>query len=57
VKVIRNGTTTVTTAAALFAGAPANALMPEIGEDNHVRWNVNKFDPVPGMANRPVSVT
>ena len=56
-KVLRNGTTDVKSAAALFTGAPANALLLNLGDTNDIRWNVNKFDPVTGMSDRPVSVT
>jgi formylglycine-generating enzyme required for sulfatase activity len=56
-KVLRNGSTDVKTAAALFTGAPANALLLNLGDTYDVRWNVNKFDPVTGMSDRPVSVT
>ena len=55
-KVIRNGSTTVTSAAALFTGAPANVLLLSIGDTYDIRWNVNKFEVVGGL-NRPVSIT
>jgi formylglycine-generating enzyme required for sulfatase activity len=56
-KVLRNGTTDVKSAAALFTGAPANALLLNLGDTLDIRWNVNKFEPVTGMSDRPVSVT
>ena len=56
-KVIRNGSTDVKSAAALFAGAPANALLLNLGDTLDIRWNVNKFEPVTGMSDRPVGVT
>jgi formylglycine-generating enzyme required for sulfatase activity len=56
-KVLRNGSTDAKTAAALFTGAPANALLLNLGDFNDIRWNVNKFEPVTGMSDRPVSVT
>jgi len=56
-KVLRNGTTDVKSAAALFTGAPANALLLNLGDNYDIRWNVNKFEPVTGMSDRPVSVT
>jgi len=56
-KVLRNGTTDVKSAAALFTGAPANALLLNLGDAYDIRWNVNKFEPVSGMSDRPVSVT
>ena len=56
-KVTRNGSTDVKSAAALFAGAPANALLLNLGDTLDIRWNVNKFEPVTGMSDRPVSVT
>ena len=56
-KVLRNGQTSVTSAVALFGGAPANALLLNLGDTVDIRWNVNKFEPVIGMSDRPVSVT
>ena len=56
-KVLRNGQTSVTSAVALFSGAPANALLLNLGDTYDIRWNVNKFDPVTGLSDRPVSVT
>ena len=56
-KVLRNGQTTATSASALFTGAPANALLLNLGDDEEIRWNVNKFEPVTGLSDRPVSVT
>ena len=56
-KVLRNGTTDVKSATALFSGAPANALLINLGDTYDIRWNVNKFEPVTGMSDRPVSVT
>ena len=56
-KVLRNGQTTATSASALFTGAPANALLLNLGEAYEIRWNVNKFEPVAGLSDRPVSVT
>ena len=56
-KVIRNGSTDVKSAASLFAGAPANALLLNLGDTLDIRWNVNKFEPVTGLSDRPVSVT
>jgi len=56
-KVLRNGQTSVTSAVALFGGAPANALLLNLGDTLDIRWNVNKFEPVIGMSDRPVSVT
>ena len=54
---LRNGQTTATSATALFTGAPVNALLLNLGDDYDIRWNVNKFEPVTGMSDRPVSVT
>ena len=56
-KVLRNGQTTATSASALFTGAPTNALLLNLGDDEEIRWNVNKFEPVTGLSDRPVSVT
>ena len=56
-KVLRNGQTTATSASALFTGAPANALLLNLGEAYEIRWSVNKFEPVAGLSDRPVSVT
>ena len=56
-KVLRSGSTHVFSAAALFPGAPANALLLGLGDTLDIRWNVNKFEPVTGMSDRPVSVT
>lgn len=56
-KVLRNGSTDVKSAAALFTGAPANALLLNLGDTLDIRWNVSKFEPVTGMSDRPVSVT
>ena len=56
-KVLRNGQTTATSASALFTGAPANALLLNLGDAYDIRWNVNKFEPVTGLSDRPVSVT
>jgi formylglycine-generating enzyme required for sulfatase activity len=56
-KVLRNGQTSVTSAVALFSGAPANALLLNLGDTYDIRWNVNKFEPVTGLSDRPVSVT
>ena len=56
-KVLRNGQTSVTSAVALFGGAPANALLLNLGDTVDIRWNVNKFEPVIGMSDRPFSVT
>jgi formylglycine-generating enzyme required for sulfatase activity len=56
-KVLRNGTTDVKSATALFSGAPANALLINLGDTYDIRWNVNKFEPVTGRSDLPVSVT
>ena len=54
----RDGTTTVY---AIMDKYPSiilqNALMLKIGDDKDIRWNVNKFEPVPGMEDKPVGVT
>jgi formylglycine-generating enzyme required for sulfatase activity len=34
-----------------------NAPMLEIGDGGDIRWNVNKFEPVAGMEDKPVTVT
>jgi formylglycine-generating enzyme required for sulfatase activity len=47
----------VKSAAAIFPGAPANALLLNLGDTLDIRWNVNKFEPVSGLSDRPVSVT
>ena len=56
-KVLRNGQTSVTSAGALFSGSPNNALLLNLGDTYDIRWNVNKFEPVTGLSDRPVSVT
>lgn len=55
--VVRNGTTTVTAVAGKYTGVPASGLLLNIGDTYDIRWNVNKFDPVAGRGNFPVSVT
>ncbi len=35
----------------------SNGLLIELGDDLDIRWNVNKFEPVSGLEDRPVSVT
>lgn len=56
-KVVRNGTTDVKSAAAIFSGAPANALLLNIGDSYDIRWNVNKFEVVGGRNTFPISTT
>lgn len=56
-EVVRDGTTEVWAVDGKFDGIPANGLLLKIGDDYDIAWNVNNFEPVPDMENRPVSVT
>ena len=56
-KVTRNGSTDVKSAVAIFPGAQTGFLLLNLGDTYDIRWNVNKFEPVTGLSDRPVSVT
>ncbi len=56
-KVVRNGSTEVNSAVQVFAGAPVNSLLLNIGDSSDIRWNVSKFEVVGGLNDRPVTVT
>ncbi len=56
-KVVRNGTTNVTSVNGVWAGIGAGFELIQLGDSNDIRWNVNKFEAVPGLENRPVTVT
>jgi formylglycine-generating enzyme required for sulfatase activity len=56
-EVVRNGTLEVWAVENKFDGIPADALLLKIGDEFDVAWNVNNFEVVTGMENRPVCVT
>jgi formylglycine-generating enzyme required for sulfatase activity len=55
--VLRVSTTSVTAVVGKYTGVPASGLLLNIGDTYDIRWNVNKFEPVTGRGNFPVSVT
>jgi hypothetical protein len=56
-EVWRDGTTSVKAVANKFEGIPVDGLFLYIGDGYDIAWNVNNFEVVSGMENRPVSVT
>lgn len=54
----RDGTTAVYGNIGKYPSITINdAILLETGDTEDIRWNVNKFEPVQGMHNKPVSVT